>query len=180
MLQVEHDDQLQKRVLKACALVTVKMWKNLPLNGDHFWNGLPHGFSTSFCMLTLGLGTQFCCFYVYVHQSIIIRIIIVINICQRCFCPALSKIGWSARITEPSIYRITYIYIYIRIYIYTYIYIRIYVYIYICIYIYIYTCIYIDTHVYIYIHMFQTKTFTYLVFKSGFYHLAVADPLMTS
>ena len=30
--------------------------------------------------------------------------------------------------------------------------------------------------------MFQTKTFAYLVFKSGFYHLAVADPLtfMTS
>ena len=59
MLQVEHDDQLQKRVLKACALVTVKMcWSNLPLNGDHLPNGLPHGFSTSFCMLSLGLGTQ--------------------------------------------------------------------------------------------------------------------------
>ena len=85
---------------------------------------LPH-----FFFLNLFLGTQFCCFYVYVHQSIMIIIIIVINICQRCFCPALSKIGWSARITEPSIYRI--------IYTHTYIYIRIHIYI----------------HIYIYIHM---------------------------
>ena len=55
-----------------------------------------------------------------------------------------------------------------------------YIYIYTYIYIYIYIHIYI--YIYIYIYMFQTKTFTYLVFKSGFYHLAVADPLtfMTS
>ena len=93
-----------------------------------------------------------------VYHNTVIR---VINSCQSVFFPALCEIGWSARIAEPSIYRTT---LHVSIYIYIYIYIYIHIYYY----------------MYVYIYIFQHTTFTYLVFKSGSYHLAVADPLTSA